>query len=523
MCGIFAILNQFNVKKYSLKHRGPDQHVEESFMEWDFIFDRLSINGLEDGQQPFKDATILETSVFMCNGEIYNHRELCSKHCVTPITKSDCEVVYRVLCGSQDDTSSFCASIDGEYAFVFKDKSRLIVARDRYGVRPLFYAVVNGTNGRQVVGFASEAKQLTEIPNVHSIEQFPPGEMWINFERIPFFKLLPSVRSDASFSEHVETVRTLLIRAVHKRLMSERPVGYFLSGGLDSSIIAAIGATLSKTPITTYSIGMKNSDSRDLIAARRVAEHLHSNHVEIQFDAKEAIDAIPEVIRTLESYDCTTIRASVPMYLLCKEISKQNHSKVMLSGEGADELFGGYLYLHGAPSLDAFQSETVSLLSHIHEFDGLRADRCTAAHGLELRVPFLDPSLVDYVVHMDPVHKAPVERVEKFVLRKAFESFLPKDIVYRQKNGMSDAVGSQWIDAIREHVRDVVRDVVQDASVLPPRHLVINTPKSDEEMWYRQQFQAMYPTVVSHQTIWRPKWTTETDPSARKLPTFVGQ
>ena len=519
MCGIFAILKQFNVKKYLLEHRGPDQHVEESFMEWDFIFDRLSINGLEDGQQPFKD----DASIFMCNGEIYNHRELCSRHCVTPSTKSDCEVVYRALGlvndGSRDDMSSFCASIDGEYAFVFKDKSRLIVARDRYGVRPLFYAVVNGTSGRQVVGFASEAKQLTHIPNVHSIEQFPPGEVWINFERIPFFKLSPSIRSEMSFSEHVETVRTLLIQAVQKRLMSERPVGYFLSGGLDSSIIAAIGSTLSKTPITTYSIGMKNSDSRDLIAARQVAEHLRSNHIEIQFDAEEAIAAIPEVIRTLESFDCTTIRASVPMFLLCKEIAKRSQSKVMLSGEGADELFGGYLYLHGAPSLDAFQSETISLLSHIHEFDGLRADRCTSAHGLELRVPFLDPMLVDYVVHMDPVHKAPTERMEKFVLRKAFESFLPKDIVYRQKNGMSDAVGSQWIDAIREHVREVR---IQEVT-LPPHNILVNPPKSDEEMWYRKQFQAMYPTVVSHQTIWRPKWTTETDPSARKLPTFVGQ
>lgn len=518
MCGIFAILKQHDAQSRLLQHRGPDQHVEESFDSWNFIFDRLAINGIEDGQQPFKN----DTSIFMCNGEIYNHHELCSKHHINPSTKSDCEVVYRALC-SVDDTSSFCASIDGEFAFVFKDESRLIVARDRYGVRPLFYALVNDSGGRQVAGFASEAKQLAMIPNVHSIEQFPPGEVWINFERVQFFKLVPSVRSDvSSFADHVETVRTLLIQAVHKRLMSERPVGYFLSGGLDSSIIAAIGATLTKTPITTYSIGMKNSDSRDLIAARRVAEHLHSNHIEIQFDAEEAIDAIPEVIRTLESYDCTTIRASVPMYLLCKEIARRNQSKVMLSGEGADELFGGYLYLHGAPSLDAFQTETISLLRHIHEFDGLRADRCTAAHGLELRVPFLDPTLVNYVVHMDPVHKAPnlEGRIEKFILRKAFESFLPKDIVYRQKNGMSDAVGSQWIDAIRKHVRDNVGDC--DVSALPPRNMLINPPKSNEEMWYRQQFQAIYPVVTSHQTIWRPKWTSQTDPSARNLPSFEG-
>jgi asparagine synthase (glutamine-hydrolysing) len=504
MCGISVIVKEYtDTENLTLTHRGPDQHVEDDFSGWRWVFDRLAINGIDDGQQPFKD----DESMFVCNGEIYNHKSLCSLHNIVPTTGSDCEVVYRLLNRVCEDERllEVCGSIDGEYAFVYKHKSRMIVARDRFGVRPLYY----GMRNNRIIGFASEAKGLAVAD---TIEQFPPGNVWVLNDDSTVEKHYLAPTSTQSHNCDVAVVRSLLIQAVHKRLMSERPIGFFLSGGLDSSVIAAIAAQLSKTPITTYSIGMKDSDSKDLIAARKVAAHLNANHIEVQFDAGEAIDAIPEVIKHLESYDCTTIRASVPMFLLCREVAKRGQHKVLLSGEGADELFGGYLYLHGAPTVDAFQAETIQLLNNIHQFDGLRADRCTAAHGLELRVPFLDTKLTDYVLSIRPDDKVPTSaRMEKYILRKAFEDFLPNEIIYRQKNGMSDAVGSQWIDEIKKHVSTLS---------LPQLTFPINSPMTDEELWYRIMCNERYANVVSHRSIWRPKWTTEIDPSARKLANF---
>jgi len=509
MCGLSVLLKKYaSQENRQLAHRGPDEHVEMDFDEWRWVFDRLAINGIADGHQPFKN----ERGMFVCNGEIYNHESLCALYDVRPRTHSDCEVVFEMLNTVEDKDAilSACGLIDGEYAYVYRNASHWIVSRDQYGVRPLYY----GLRDKRIVGFASEAKGLSCV-GADAIEQFPPGEVWIIKDDIMTvekhrFTVQCNVTQPV---DGVQGVRSLLVNAVHKRLMSEQPIGYFLSGGLDSSVIAAIAAQMTKGQITTYSIGMKDSDSSDLIAARKVAAHLNTKHIEVQFDAAEAIAAIPEVIGYLESYDCTTIRASVPMFLLCKEIAKRGHHKVLLSGEGADELFGGYLYLRGAPSIDTFQDETIRLLNNVHQYDGLRADRCAAAHGLELRVPFLDGDLTDYVIHMDPNDKAPRSaRMEKYVLRKAFEEFLPSEIVYRQKNGMSDAVGSQWIQEIKRHVSTLK---------LPSLAFSSNSPMSDEELWYRIVYNERYKNVRSHRSIWRPKWTTEIDPSARKLPGFT--
>jgi asparagine synthase (glutamine-hydrolysing) len=322
-------------------------------------------------------------------------------------------------------------------------------------------------------------------------------------------------KEDNDFCKHVYAVQTLLMEAVDKRVRNtERPVAYFLSGGLDSSIIAAIGASIStKEPITTYSVGIRGSESPDLIHARLMAKHIGSNHHEISFSPEEAVAYLRRVICKLESYDCTTIRASVPMFLLSDYIAHHSEHRVLLSGEGADELFGGYLYFHHAPSLEAFQDETVRLLKNIHQFDGLRADRCTAGHGLELRVPFLDLALVNYVIaHVPPAHKSPSENhgVEKRLLREAFAHMLPREIVERQKNGMSDAVGYSWVDHLR--------------AVAAPRYThtyVLNPPLTDEERWYREIYHEFYKDEdCAHAGIWRPLWVTETDPSARKLNVF---
>ena len=509
MCGICVIKvdQETSGNRHSLSHRGPDQHVDALCSGWMWSFDRLAINGVENGEQPFKN----DRSIFFCNGEIYNHHSLQEAFKIPTTTQSDCECIFRVL-DQGVDIETLYDKIDGEFAFAFMRDTHMIVARDHFGVRPLFVAT---DRMGKIVGFASEAKSLTHVQNCH-IEQFPPGEAWkIDTEtnvvdKYDFKTRSPKVLSTADTS----VIRALLINAVQKRLMSEKPVGYFLSGGLDSSIIAAIAANLSTTPITTYSIGMKGSDSADIVAARKVAAHLNTNHVEVEFEAIEAIQALPDIVRQLESYDCTTIRASVPMFLLCREIARRGQHQVMLSGEGADELFGGYLYLHGSPSSEAFQSETERLLACIHQYDGLRADRCTAAHGLELRVPFLDKQFTDYVIGVNASEKIPNSvNMEKMILRDAFKAFLPSEIIYRQKNGMSDAVGTQWIDYIKAHVSTLI--------LKPLVNISRNAPLTNEEHWYRQLYIQWYKNVISHQSIWRPKWTIETDPSARNLPCFV--
>lgn len=525
MCGITFIFSKYaraNVLLDGLTHRGPDAHTELQTSVGRFLFDRLSINGIHDGGQPFNEN---ETAI-ICNGEIYNHKELAKFLNVEPQTGSDCEILYLMLKDRFFHLEDVFRMLDAEFACVFQGPDQeIVVARDPLGVRPLFIAHAD----KHIVGFSSEAKGLTEIPEVTRIKQFPPGCYWSskspetfeNYNALTLFKT-SVVDPKPAVDEHVENVRNLLVEAVRKRVqMTDRSVAFFLSGGLDSSIIAAIGASLSPSdkPITTYSIGVGGGDSPDLNAARIVANHLGAKHVIVEIDPVLASERVEEVIRQLESYDCTTVRASVPMYLLSEYISKNTDDVVILSGEGADELFGGYLYFHDAPTNDAFQKETIRLLREIHQYDGLRADRCTAAHGLELRVPFLDKALVEYVTtRICPELKHPRTNggVEKAILRRAFTHLLPDEIVNRQKNGMSDAVGYSWVDFLRSIATEKV--VVQDSN-----EYLVNPPLTKEELWYREVFESAYhDRVTSHTGIWRPRWAPEglTDPSARLLNCF---
>lgn len=517
MCGITFLFAKYHDKSpfvSCVQHRGPDHHQQLFVPNVGlFAFDRLSINDASaDGNQPFED----ENGVLICNGEIYNHEALRRRHDLVTKSGSDCEVLHRLL--SVEEMFVALCELDAEFAFVYYDKRKdtVTAARDPLGVRPLFIAYDASDN---VVGFSSEAKGLAGVPEAVRFKRFPPETYWRDGEFHFFHKLtlpqLPTPQCDA-FHQHVHMVRTLLTEAVDKRARNtQRPVAYFLSGGLDSSIIAAIGASLTTERITTYSVGIRGSESPDLIHARLMAEHIGSDHKEITFDPNDAVAYVRKVICKIESYDCTTVRASVPMFMLSEYIAHHSDHRVILSGEGADELFGGYLYFHHAPSEEAFHKETIRLLENIHQFDGLRADRCTASHGLELRVPFLDHALVEYVTTMIPPNeKRPSKEngIEKRILRDAFAHLLPPEIVRRQKNGMSDAVGYSWVD----HLRTVA------APQHPGRVYTVNPPLTNEERWYREMYHEFYDDDdCAHGSIWRPLWVAETDPSARKLNVFV--
>jgi asparagine synthase (glutamine-hydrolysing) len=340
------------------------------------------------------------------------------------------------------------------------------------------------------VAFASEAKALLKFKT--NVEVFPPGHLYDS--RLDRFvcwasNYWPNPRQDTDEEFVEEHIRHLLTDSVNLRVEAGRPVGFFLSGGLDSSIVAALGAKkLGK--IRTFSIGLPGSP--DLVASRKMADFIGSDHTEVTFTIDEGLKAIKDVIWHLESWDTTTVRASVPMYLLSKYIKEHTDIRVILSGEGADELFGGYLYFHSAPSVDEFRTETNRLVRDVHLFDVLRADRTTSAHGIELRVPFFDRDVIDYVMDgFSTELKMPRAGYEKFILRKAFEDILPYEIAWRQKNGMSDAVGYDWASALRKYGEAKYQDI------------------------YKTFFPA---NLVPYK--WMPKWVKADDPSGALLSVF---
>lgn len=516
MCGITLLLNNTSSGLKKLTHRGPDDHNEVHVRGHTMVFDRLAINdGSDKGRQPF----CIQNTWSMCNGEIYNHRMLKQVHDIITEGKSDCEVVHHMLLQNKMTNLKQCfRELDGDFAFVFVSDDHVIVARDPMGVRPLYVA---WNEHREVIGFASEAKAFDQA---HEVTHFPPGHYWCN-NMLVSYQPLPLESPIQSFETDRKTVtnkiRILLYESIFKRIQNtDRSIGFLLSGGLDSSIIASVAAKIfHPNKIDTYSIGTSDKDSPDLMAAQQVADHIGSNHHVIRFSPSQLMECVETVVKTIESYDCTTVRASVPMYLLSETISKTTNHKVILSGEGADELFGGYLYLHNAPDATLFQEETVRLCRDVHTHDVLRADRCTAAHGLELRVPFFDKSFVEYVLSIDPSLKYPGtaanKGVEKMILREAFRDHLPENIVVRQKNGMSDAVGYDWVDHVRTWC-----DRQPDSFLVKPDCL--NAPITREESYYRTLYESAYGhlSLRSIEHVWRPRWTDETDPSARKLSHF---
>ena len=564
MCGIFALLNSshnINVVNNEFmkgKSRGPEfSKLDYSYLKMILGFHRLAINGLnEQSNQPLSINDI----VLICNGEIYNYNKLYETMNITPLTGSDCEVIIHLYI--KYGIEQTLIMLDGVFSFILYDNrisedlnNRLYVARDPYGVRPLYFLknkkntnnnFTNNNFNTKLYGFASDLKCLEFFynssllfdANYHfSIEQFKPGsysifnlsnrvssEWDIIQENILYFTPTFShihLTNIYDFKEYFTKIADYLTLAVNKRcLTTERPIACLLSGGLDSSLITALVSEYYKKnnyeqQLETYSIGL--SGSEDLKYANIVANYIKSKHTEILVTEQEMFEAIPEVICAIESYDTTTIRASIGNYLLGKYISTHSNSKVIFNGDGSDELFGGYLYMNKCPDDIEFDRETRRLLKDIHLFDVQRSDKSISSNGLEPRTPFLDKTFVNYVLSIDPTirnHKNSGQ-CEKFLLRNAFSKnqILPDEILWRKKEAFSDGVSSHG----RSLYQILQEQIAQKLNL--DENTDIYTPSIETEKYYYKKIFDMYFPNCSHilPYFWMPKYTDATDPSARTL------
>jgi asparagine synthase (glutamine-hydrolysing) len=507
MCGIVCAFNlkekseilrpQILEMAKSIRHRGPDWSGIYSDEKAIMAHERLAIVDPASGKQPLFSED--EKMILAANGEIYNHRQLRKQFPDYKFqTESDCEVILALY---KEKGFEFIDEMNGIFGFAIYDveKDEYFIARDHMGIIPLYI----GWDKQGTFYVASELKALEGVCT--KIELFPPGHYmsskdgkfvqwykrdWEDFEAVKDNKT------------EIAELRQALEDAVHRQLMSDVPYGVLLSGGLDSSITSAIAKKYAQRRIETddkseawwpqlhsFSVGLEGSP--DLKAARKVADHIGTIHHEIKFTIQEGLDAIKDVIYQLETYDVTTVRASTPMYLMARVI-KSMGIKMVLSGEGADELFGGYLYFHKAPNAKEFHEETVRKLSKLHQYDCLRANKSLAAWGIEGRVPFLDKEFIDVAMRINPQDKMiNGERMEKWVIRKAFEDMLPESVAWRQKEQFSDGVGYSWIDTLKEVVEQEVTDEqLENAHFRFP----IQTPQNKEEYYYRTIFESHFPS-----------------------------
>ena len=481
-----------------IRHRGPDWSGIYSDKKAILAHERLAIVDPASGKQPLFNED--KSLILAANGEIYNHQELRKQFegKYNFQTKSDCEVILALY---QEKGVDFIDEMNGIFGFAIYDveKDAYFIARDHMGIIPLYI----GWDANGTFYVASELKALEGVCT--KIELFPPGHYlsskdgkltkwyvrdWVDYE---------AVKENQT---SIDKLHEALEAAVHRQLMSDVPYGVLLSGGLDSSVISAIAKKYAQKRIESgdtqdawwpqlhsFSVGLKGSP--DLAAAKLVANHIGTVHHEIEFTIQEGLDAIKDVIYNLETYDITTIRASTPMYLMARVI-KSMGVKMVLSGEGADELFGGYLYFHKAPNAEEFHKETVRKLEKLHMYDCLRANKSLAAWGIEGRVPFLDKEFMDVAMRINPQDKMiNGERMEKWVIRKAFENYLPKSVAWRQKEQFSDGVGYSWIDTLKEVVdKEVTNEQLANAKYKFP----IQTPTSKEEFYYRSIFASHFPS-----------------------------
>lgn len=507
MCGIVCA---FDLKQSSdvlrpqilemaktIRHRGPDWSGIYSDEKAILAHERLAIVDPASGKQPLFSAD--KRLVLAANGEIYNHRELRQLFPEYQFqTQSDCEVILALY---KEKGSDFIDDLNGIFGFAIYDgqNDSYFIARDHMGIIPLYM----GWDKHGTFYVASELKALEGICT--KIELFPPGHYLSSTDG----QLVRWYKRDWEDYDAVEDnttsiaqLRQALEDAVHRQLMSDVPYGVLLSGGLDSSVTSAIAKKYSERRIEaddkekawwpqlhSFSVGLEGSP--DLAAAKKVADHIGTVHHEIEFTIQEGLDAIKDVIYQLETYDITTVRASTPMYLMARVI-KSMGIKMVLSGEGADELFGGYLYFHKAPNAKEFHEETVRKLSKLHMYDCLRANKSLAAWGIEGRVPFLDKEFMDVAMRLNPKDKMITEdRMEKWVVRKAFEDMLPESVAWRQKEQFSDGVGYSWIDSLKSIVeKEITDDQMANAHFRFP----IQTPQNKEEYYYRTIFEGHYPS-----------------------------
>ncbi|CAK7211378.1 asparagine synthetase [Sporothrix curviconia] len=579
MCGIFACHRHPDVQKFkpqalrlakAIRHRGPDWSGNVICNHTILCHERLSIVGVESGAQPLTNAD--ESIVLAVNGEIYNHR-LLRKNLKTPYhfkTTSDCEVIIPLYMEYGIDAPKY---LDGMFSFVLYDKKldRTIAARDPIGITTFYQGWSSEQPGTTY--FGSELKCMH--PVCDKIEFFPPGHVYdsLTNECTRYFqptwwdpKRVPSTPLDLTL------IRETLERSVRKRLMAEVPYGVLLSGGLDSSLVASIAqretlrmrelaeasgndepasfgapsadnkdnmdigeglvgidddnklSTVTYLPqLNSFSIGLPGSP--DNKAALEVAKFLGTKHHVMTFTIEDGLNALSDVIYHLETYDVTTIRASTPMYLLSRKI-KAMGIKMVLSGEGSDEIFGGYLYFHAAPDRESFHDETVRRVKNLHLADCLRANKSTSAWGLEARVPFLDKEFLEVCMNIDPTEKMITkDRIEKYILRKAFdtsddptaEPYLPENILWRQKEQFSDGVGYGWIDALKDNAEiQVTNEMMKN----PKPEWGDDIPDTKEAYWYRLMFDEHFPAHCASTVMrWTPTWSKQTDPSGRAIAT----
>lgn len=493
------------------RHRGPDWsgvHLDDGAI---LVHERLAIVDPAGGSQPLRSAD--GELALAVNGEIYNHREL-EQSLATGYafqTGSDCEVI-NALYRERDDVAQWLNALNGIFAFALWDraKDRFVIARDAIGVCPLYWG--HDRDGRLCV--ASEMKALADT--CADVAQFPPGHYYDSEvgELVRWYER-PWREHAATHGVEVtkQELREAFERAVHRQLMSDVPYGVLLSGGLDSSLVAAVAARFARKRIEdndateawwprlhSFAIGLEGSP--DLAAAEVAAKALGTVHHGFTYSFEEGLDALPEVIRHIETYDVTTIRASTPMFLLARRI-KAMGVKMVLSGEGSDEVFGGYLYFHKAPDAREFHAETVRKLDALYNYDCLRANKSMMAWGVEPRVPFLDVEFLDVAMRMDAAHKmvkpGPSGRpIEKAILREAFEGYLPGEILWRQKEQFSDGVGYGWIDGLKAHAEAQVSDRVFAAAA---SRFPVNPPQTKEAYLYRNIFEQFFPGVACAQTV----------------------
>ncbi|HRS40911.1 MAG TPA: asparagine synthase B [Dysgonamonadaceae bacterium] len=546
MCGIVCT---FNIKRSeeslrpqilkmskTIRHRGPDWSGIFSNDKAIMAHERLSIVDPESGGQPLysKDRKL----VLAVNGEIYNHREI-RKHFEGKyefLTQSDCEVILALY---REKGPNFLEDLNGIFAFALYDieNNCFLIGRDHIGIIPLY----QGWDKDGAYYVASELKALEGYCN--KIEEFLPGQYFYSPDNQPTqwyhrdWMEYDNVKNNTS---SVETLRKALEDAVERQLMSDVPYGVLLSGGLDSSIISAVAKKFAARRIESgnkeeawwprlhsFAIGLEGSP--DLAAARKVAEHIGSIHHEIHYTVQEGLDAIRDVIYHIETYDVTTVRASTPMYLLARYI-KSMGVKMVLSGEGADEIFGGYLYFHKAPNAREFHEETVRKLGKLHLYDCLRANKSLAAWGVEGRVPFLDKEFLDVAMRLNPRDKMACNgKIEKHILREAFQDYLPREIAWRQKEQFSDGVGYSWIDSLKAIANEKVSDEqMENVQYRFP----INPPMTKEEYVYRSIYSELFPSdsaarcVPSEASVacstsvaleWDAAFKNNADPSGRSV------
>ena len=600
MCGIFALLNNWVINNETISdvfqlgsQRGPEYSVMKEVNNVTLGFHRLAINGLNpESHQPI----VIGDVSLICNGEIYNYKELYEDMGITPKTGSDCEIIIHMYLKYGINHTLQC--LDGVFAFVLLDKNKMFIGRDPYGVRPLYYLYPESVSVGSLIhddilmescliyGFASEMKQLvpiakqlnqSKIPNElytfenteHNISQFSPGTYmyfeksnesaeWIFQFQHKYFTTSFSSSTLTSYKKSdvasiCKNIRSFFVSAVFKRcIASERPIACLLSGGLDSSLVAALVNEYHKSnnlpTLETFSIGLKGSV--DLENARIVADYLQTKHTSVEITEEEYLNAIAPVIYNTESYDTTTIRASIGNWLIGKYIEQHSDAKVIFNGDGADELMGGYLYFRKAGDPIEFDRECRQLLKKIHTFDVLRSDKCISSHGLEPRTPFLDREWTQYYLSIPARlrYDTTIEHMEKYLIRKAFSSdefkningepLIPESILWRRKEAFSDGVTgqNQPISEIIENyankhfmehecsqypfegeINNIYQSVALSNTTMPDLHLH-NLPRTAEQYLYRLLFEMHYPgfgRIIPR--FWMPKYVDATDASARTL------